>query len=290
MSNDKPRQWLWRIPGRGWVMADTEDNICHGAKIDGQWISTEVVEITNLSFAPQLEMLGWQTRRPQDFLDKYPNASEYVMVIHETEREARLAGVPTRDMVNGEFPPERLAATIIRPVYALAAPSPQPTKTAKDALQAIADLPTGSSEDVMRGHEDAYRAVEALFDQPPYIEAKTPVKTLEMIASDFDRHIKRAEENLGECSYLNWLKHDLSQLRAIITAAPKSKGIKKLIWHPEHGCTADGLGIHYAMGEGTPGLYAMYSPFHSDEMPQAEAQALAQEHFEKQVKSLFEDE
>lgn len=77
------------------------------------------------SQSPETNMLGWQTRRPQDFLDQYPNASEFVMVIHETEREARIAGVPTRDMVNGDFPPERLAAVIIRPVYAFVTPSPQ---------------------------------------------------------------------------------------------------------------------------------------------------------------------
>jgi len=44
--------------------------------------------------------------------------------------------------------------------------------SAKDALQAIADLPTGASEDEMRGQEDAYRAVEALFESPPHIEVR----------------------------------------------------------------------------------------------------------------------
>ena len=41
--------------------------------------------------------------------------------------------------------------------------------SAIDALQVIADLPTGATEDVMRGQEDAYRAVEALFSTPPHI-------------------------------------------------------------------------------------------------------------------------
>ncbi len=44
--------------------------------------------------------------------------------------------------------------------------------TALDALQAIADLPTGKNEDVMAGHEDAYRAVERLFLVPPVINAR----------------------------------------------------------------------------------------------------------------------
>lgn len=31
-----------------------------------------------------------------------------------------------------------------------------------EALMAIANLPTGKTEDVMEGHEQAYRAIEAL--------------------------------------------------------------------------------------------------------------------------------
>lgn len=38
-----------------------------------------------------------------------------------------------------------------------------------DALQAIADLPTGENESVMQGHEEAYRAVERLFPAPPTV-------------------------------------------------------------------------------------------------------------------------
>lgn len=44
--------------------------------------------------------------------------------------------------------------------------------SARDALQAIANLPTGKSEDVMEGQEQAYRAVEALFSVPPVIHTK----------------------------------------------------------------------------------------------------------------------
>ncbi|CUX08590.1 hypothetical protein AGR4C_Cc100048 [Agrobacterium tumefaciens str. Kerr 14] len=44
--------------------------------------------------------------------------------------------------------------------------------TALEALQAIANLPTGSNEEVMAGHEDSYRAVERLFAEPPVIHAR----------------------------------------------------------------------------------------------------------------------
>ncbi len=46
--------------------------------------------------------------------------------------------------------------------------------TAIEALQAIADLPTGANADVMAGQEDAYRAVERLFSVPPVIHASAP--------------------------------------------------------------------------------------------------------------------
>jgi hypothetical protein len=36
----------------------------------------------------------------------------------------------------------------------------------REALQAIAELPTGRNEDVMEGQEQSYRAVEALLDAP----------------------------------------------------------------------------------------------------------------------------
>lgn len=45
--------------------------------------------------------------------------------------------------------------------------------TALDALQAIADLPTGKNEDEMAGQEMAYRAVEALFPTPPIIHVNS---------------------------------------------------------------------------------------------------------------------
>lgn len=47
---------------------------------------------------------------------------------------------------------------------------PNPAPNVISALQAIANLPTGRNEDVMEGHEQAYRAVEALFTTPPHIE------------------------------------------------------------------------------------------------------------------------
>jgi hypothetical protein len=48
------------------------------------------------------------------------------------------------------------------------------TVTGEDALQVIADLPTGKNEDVMEGQEQAYRAVEALFPFPPTIHCTEP--------------------------------------------------------------------------------------------------------------------
>ena len=44
----------------------------------------------------------------------------------------------------------------------------------RDALQRIADLPTGRSEDVMEGQEQAYRSVEALFDAPAGVTVQEP--------------------------------------------------------------------------------------------------------------------
>lgn len=47
--------------------------------------------------------------------------------------------------------------------------------TARDALQAIADLPTPDNLERMAGHEDAYRAVEKLFGTAtPYVAVKMP--------------------------------------------------------------------------------------------------------------------
>jgi hypothetical protein len=52
-----------------------------------------------------------------------------------------------------------------------------PTPSAVAALQAIADLPTAEKLDRMNGHEDAYRAIEKLFDIPPHIEANPSPQT-----------------------------------------------------------------------------------------------------------------
>ena len=57
-------------------------------------------------------------------------------------------------------------------------PSKAPEPSALDALQAIADLPAGKTEDVMKGQEQAYRAVEALFAEKPFI-AQTAKEVVE---------------------------------------------------------------------------------------------------------------
>lgn len=67
------------------------------------------------------------------------------------------------------------------------------------------------------------------------------VKPLSTVADDFDRHIKRAEENLGECSYLNWLKHDLSNLRREISALAAHRGaVTVLEWQGMANAPKDG--------------------------------------------------
>lgn len=51
------------------------------------------------------------------------------------------------------------------------------TPSAIDALQAIADMPMAPTEKQENGREDAYRAVEALFDKPPHIEVSEKKET-----------------------------------------------------------------------------------------------------------------
>ena len=51
------------------------------------------------------------------------------------------------------------------------------TPSAVDALQVIADMPIAPTEYQEHGREDAYRAVEALFDDPPYIEVSEKKET-----------------------------------------------------------------------------------------------------------------
>ncbi|HCV70574.1 MAG TPA: hypothetical protein DHE23_01830 [Agrobacterium sp.] len=48
----------------------------------------------------------------------------------------------------------------------------QDVPTARDALQAIANLPTGDNLHVCQGQEEAYRAVEAIFSTPPNVEVQ----------------------------------------------------------------------------------------------------------------------
>lgn len=69
--------------------------------------------------------------------------------------------------------------------------------TAKDALQAIANLPTGANEDVMRGQEEAYRAVEALFDVAPKVQAYpapvTHVLVSSIVTVDMDKPLNSVD-------------------------------------------------------------------------------------------------
>ena len=81
-----------------------------------------------------------------------------------------------------------------------AAPASAAEPTAIDALQAIADLPTGKNLDVMTGHEDAYRAIEKLFPSPPYIAAhEERVDTiLDTILADTGPLSAEDEENVRQ--------------------------------------------------------------------------------------------
>jgi hypothetical protein len=64
---------------------------------------------------------------------------------------------------------------------------------------------------------------------------------------------------------------------AALPAVTPGVKVKPLVWHPDHGCDAWGMGILYSMHETSPGLFAMVSPFHSDEdLPKSEMQATAQ--------------
>lgn len=59
--------------------------------------------------------------------------------------------------------------------------------------------------------------------------------------------------------------------------------VRELEWY-RGGCWADGLGIEYRLSEGVPGFFEFYSPFRNDgPFTLEEAQAFAQDHFEKSV-------
>lgn len=86
--------------------------------------------------------------------------------------------------------------------------------TARQALQAIADLPSGKNEDVMSGHEDAYRIVEKLFKTPPEINCSTAdreVETIERCAMVLDMMHNNLANNT-----------DYDDRRAILAIAAKN--------------------------------------------------------------------
>lgn len=78
------------------------------------------------------------------------------------------------------------------------------TPSAIAALQAIANLPTGRNEDVMAGHEDAYRAVEALFAVPPRIE----VGSTSAFNSAVDDPTQIRKTIARAISPVEWSRHD----------------------------------------------------------------------------------
>jgi hypothetical protein len=67
---------------------------------------------------------------------------------------------------------------------------------------------------------DPSKIIEPLYAAPPppaAVQEPVAVKALDTIAASLQRHIERAEDEFGECSYLNWIKRDLSDIRALST-------------------------------------------------------------------------
>lgn len=61
--------------------------------------------------------------------------------------------------------------------------------------------------------------LKPLYTHPPAsVQEPVAVKALDTIAASLNRHIESAEAEFGECSYLNWIKRDLSDIRALSTS------------------------------------------------------------------------
>lgn len=75
--------------------------------------------------------------------------------------------------------------------------------TARDALQAIANLPAGGSVDIMAGQEQAYRAVEALFTKPPHIEVDASAlnRPADTLTDDQEQVVKDAIRSAYDRGY-----------------------------------------------------------------------------------------
>lgn len=52
-------QWVWRIPGRSWVLCGREDDVVREVRVDGVWVETEVVALSSLRAQPQARAWGW---------------------------------------------------------------------------------------------------------------------------------------------------------------------------------------------------------------------------------------
>lgn len=48
-------QWLWRIPGYGWVLAEREDDVVREVRQNGAWVKTEIVDLAALRPRPSGE-------------------------------------------------------------------------------------------------------------------------------------------------------------------------------------------------------------------------------------------
>lgn len=110
----------------------------------------------------------------------------------------------------------------------------QDVATAMDALQAIANLPTGDNLDVSQGQEEAYRAVEALFSTPPNIQVQDVAvpegwqlvpkyATVEMENAAFEK--VRPYHDISERDWRSKMPKDLFRLAwpSMLAAAPAAK-------------------------------------------------------------------
>ena len=55
-------QWLWRIPGRNWVLERTEPDVVREARVNGEWVKTEVIALSalrNRTSEPEAGAVAW---------------------------------------------------------------------------------------------------------------------------------------------------------------------------------------------------------------------------------------
>lgn len=81
---------------------------------------------------------------------------------------------------------------------------------------------------------------------------------------------------------------EILSLHALKKSNHTARKVKNLVWHPEHGCTAKGLGIEFSMAEGNVGEFSLTHPFTSGVGTKSEIQLLAQMYFESELDSVYD--